>query len=218
MKKTFLGVAAAGVVVVGAAAVIAGVVGHQGTPSEASSDASPLLKRMGEEWQKYDQREQEQIIARGRNIQISLEELQFRINVLKLDGRSSEWEKVLTELIEEKTLYHNAEAEGIVMEDEEAEAQVQQLKDMLEDEDAEGGEQVKEMIDSFEDEEAYWDYTKERIIIKGSIEKYKDMLREEYADGSDLSEEEVDDKLEEKIDSLIRQEKVEVDQELLKAL
>lgn len=219
MKKTYLGVAAAGVVVAGAAAVIAGAVGHQSTPSEVSSDSSSVLEQMGEEWQKYDnQREQEQIIAQGRNIHISLEELRFRINVQKLSGRKSEWESVLTELIEEKTLYYNAEAEGIVMEEEEAEAQVQQLKDMLEEEDAEGGEQFKEMIEGFEDEEAYWDYTKERILIKGSIQKYKDLLREEYADGSDLTEEEVDDKLEDKIDSLIRQEKVEVDQELLESL
>ena len=55
------------------------------------------------------------------------------------------------------------------------------MKKMVE-EGASGAEQVKSILAQFDDENDYWDYVKERIMIKGMIQEYKETLEKKADD------------------------------------
>lgn len=205
MKKLYVCLAVLGVTAVSV-----------GVAFGVSSQSSSTFYKVGKEAREYDLSDKKQLVAEGANIEVSLEELEFRMNLQQIDNNSADCDEILQELIQEKTLYQKAVSEGVTMEESEAEKQVQQLKDMMSD--AENADQVRDLIKGFGDEEAYWDYTKERIRVKGSIQNYEELVKSEYAEKENIKEDQAEAKLEQQVEDLVKQEKVEIKKPLVQKL
>ena len=117
----------------------------------------------------------------GKNIKVTFAELQLRGKVQKYLGEEEDYDAILNDLIEEKVLYYNAAQAGIKEDEADARQQVDDMKKMVE-EGASGAEQVKSILAQFDDENDYWDYVKERIMIKGMIQEYKETLEKKADD------------------------------------
>lgn len=208
MKKTKIGIG------IGIGITVIMISGGLFWGMRKTESSSPFYK-MGQEAEKYAAQKDNQIVAKGKDVEVSLKELRMRVNVQEIDKHSADREKILNDLITEKVLYQKAVEESLVFSEVEAEEQVRQLKEMVDT--AENKEQVEDVIKGFGGEDAYWKYVKERIIIKGSVNNYKAAL--EKAAKKERSKDGVSKNASEsEIDQLIQEQDVQIDEDVLKEL
>lgn len=134
----------------------------------------------------------ENTIVKAKDFNLSLEEVKSRYQLQNLSetGDADEANEVLQECIEEYSWYQNALDNGYDYSDKEAQEEVEKIKESLEV--SENKEEVEKYIATFSSEEKYWEYVKERNIIKGTINKYENALKEEFCSENSISEEKVD--------------------------
>jgi len=82
--------------------------------------------------------------------------------------------------IEEKALYEEAVKHGFRISDAELDREMAELKEVVKT--SENSEEIQEMISAFENEDVYWEYVRERNLIKGMILAYQQSLQEQYCD------------------------------------
>ncbi|RHU91270.1 hypothetical protein DXB96_14950 [Clostridium sp. OM07-10AC] len=172
MKKSTIFIASCGVALLVA---ITGGLFVKNTKSESLYDDA------GKQLEEYVNTKDNSAVATGKNIKVTFAELQLRGKVQKYLGDEEDYDAILNDLIEEKVLYYNAAQAGIKEDEADARQQVDDMKKMVE-EGASGAEQVKSILAQFDDENDYWDYVKERIMIKGMIQEYKETLEKKADD------------------------------------
>ena len=186
--------------------------------SADSEDVYDSTKEIVEEYLDEDQQDSssQKVVASGEGFEITRAELEFRLQGKKNANQTAE--EVLQELIEERILMKKAEEAQCIVSEQEAQAQVAELKDIIEKSD-DSGQKISEMIESFKDQDAYWDYTKERIIIKGSISNYREKLSEECRkQNTALSDEEIVGLVDKKVKDMVSEETVKINENIVKAI
>ena len=89
-----------------------------------------------------------------------------------------------------------------------------ELKEMVKT--SENSEEIREMINAFENEDAYWEYVRERNLIKGTILAYQQSLKEKYCDKAgikmetDIKEKEWETYMAQVVKKAVDKQKVEV--------
>lgn len=188
--------------------------------SADSEDVYDSTKEIVEDYLEGDQGDSssQKVVASGDDFEITKAELEFRLQGKKKTNANQTAEEVLQELIEERILMKKAEEAQCVVSEQDAEAQVAELKDIMEKSD-DSGQKISEMIESFKDQDAYWDYTKERIIIKGSISNYREKLSEECKkQDAALSDEEIADLVDKKVKDMVSEEAVKINEKIVRAI
>lgn len=188
--------------------------------SANSEDVYDSTKEILEEYMDEDQQDSssQKVVASGEGFEITRAELEFRLQGKKKANANQTAEEVLQELIEERILMKKAEEAQCIVSEQEAQAQVAELKNIMEKSD-DSGQKISEMIESFKDQDAYWDYTKERIIIKGSISNYREKLSEECRkQDTALSDEEIVGLVDKKVKDMVSEETVKINENIVKAI
>lgn len=188
--------------------------------SADSEDVYESTKEIVEDYLEEDQQDSssQKVVASGDDFEITKAELEFRLQGKKKSNANQTAEEVLQELIEERILMKKAEEAQCVVSEQDAEAQVAELKDIMEKSD-DSGQKISEMIESFKDQDAYWDYTKERIIIKGSINNYREKLSEECKkQDAALSDEEIAGLVDKKVKDMVSEEAVKINEKIVRAI
>lgn len=199
MKKSTIFIASCGVVLL--VAIIGGLI-VKNTKSESLYDDA------GKQLQEYVNNKDDSAVATGKNIKVTLAELQLRGKVQKYLGDEEDYDAILNDLIEEKVLYYNAVQEGMKEDEADAQQQVDHMKKTVE-EGASGAEQVKSILAQFDDENDYWDYVKERVMIKGMIQEYKKTLEEKTDNKSSKKS------VAQEIKNMVLEQNVNINSELL---
>ena len=199
MKKSTIFIASCGVVLL--VAIIGGLI-VKNTKSESLYDDA------GKQLQEYVNNKDDSAVATGKNIKVTLAELQLRGKVQKYLGDEEDYDAILNDLIEEKVLYYNAVQEGMKEDEADAQQQVDHMKKTVE-EGASGAEQVKSILAQFDDENDYWDYVKERVMIKGMIQEYKKTLEEKTDNKSSKKS------VAQEIKNMVSEQNVNINSELL---
>lgn len=133
------------------------------------------------------------IVAEGKNIAVGQKEVNIRCELSKYSKNVLSEEDAVQELIEEKALYEEAVKNGFQISDAELDKEMAELKEVVEA--SENADVVQELISAFEDEDAYWEYVRERNLIKGTILAYQQSLKEQYCEKDRVTQEtEVDEK------------------------
>ena len=123
---------------------------------------------------------QNRIVAKGRDIEVSQREVTIRCELSEYSENVVSKEEAVKELIEEKALYEEAVKHGFQISDVELDREMAGLKEVVKK--SENSEEIQEMISAFENEDIYWEYVRERNLIKGTILAYQQSLQEQYCD------------------------------------
>lgn len=188
--------------------------------SADSEDVYESTKEIVEDYLEEDQQDSssQKVVASGDDFEITKAELEFRLQGKKKSNANQTAEEVLQELIEERILMRKAKEAQCVVSEQDAEAQVAELKDIMEKSD-DSGQKISEMIESFKDQDAYWDYTKERIIIKGSISNYREKLSDECKkQDAALTDEDIAGLVDKKVKDMVSEEAVKINENIVRAI
>lgn len=163
--------------------------------------------------------ETKNIIAKANDFNLSLEEVKSRYQLQKLSPQTVEADEVLEDCIEEYSWYQSAVDSGFDYSEKEAQEEVDKLKESLEV--AENKEEIEKYIATFSSEDQYWEYVKERNMIKGTIKKYEESLKEDFCKSNHVSEEQIDtstkwnDYLEKEKKETVEEQDVQIDQKMI---
>lgn len=155
--------------------------------------AESMYKKVGTVLENELKEPQNRIVAKGRDIEVSQREVTIRCELSKYSENVVSKEEAVKELIEEKALYEEAVKHGFQISDAELDKEMAELKEVVET--SENADVIQELINAFEDEDAYWEYVRERNLIKGTIMAYWQSLKEQYCEKDRVTQEtEVDEK------------------------
>lgn len=142
--------------------------------------AESMYKKVGTVLENELKEPQNRIVAKGRDIEVSQREVTIRCELSKYSENVVSKEEAVKELIEEKALYEEAVKHGFQISDAELDREMAELKEVVKK--SENSEEIQEMISAFENEDIYWEYVRERNLIKGTILAYQQSLQEQYCD------------------------------------
>lgn len=160
------------------------------------------------------QAHEDDIVAEGDDIVVTLDEVNIRSRLLTLDGKKVNKKDIVSDLVEKEVLYQKAVEEGYQVDEETVETQLGKLKEMLKT--AENAELIQEYIKGFESEEAFWDYQREKLEMNATIAAYEQNLENNYdKKNSDKDTETWDQHKEAVEEKLVEEQNVDINEDVL---
>ena len=176
--------------------------------------AESTYKRVGTVLESELKENKNRIVAEGRDIEVSQREVAIRCELSKYSENAVSQEEAVKELVEEKALYEEAVKHGFQISDAELDKEMAELKEVVRT--SENSEEIQEMISVFENEDVYWEYVRERNLIKGTILAYQQSLQEQYCDKAgikletDVEEKEWEEYMDQVVEKAVDKQEVEL--------
>lgn len=157
---------------------------------------------------------EDDIVAEGDDIVVTLDEVNIRSRLLTLDGKKVNKKDIVSDLVEKEVLYQKAVEEGYQVDEETVEDQLDKLKEMLKT--AENAELIQEYIKGFESEEAFWDYQREKLEMNATIVAYEQNLENDYDKKNSGKDTETWDQYKEAAEEkLVEEQNVDINEDVL---
>ena len=176
--------------------------------------AESTYKRVGTVLESELKENKNRIVAEGRDIEVSQREVNIRCELSKYSENAVSQEEAVKELVEEKALYEEAVKHGFQISDAELDKEMEELKEVVKA--SENSEEIQEMLHAFEDEDAYWEYVRERNLIRGTILAYQQSLQEQYSNTNrvkletDVQEKEWEEYMDQVVEKAVDKQEVEL--------